>query len=332
MSAAFVDVTASGAVLLGDSVSCDGFHYAHEVRVQTHVHTDHMREFETSKGNQEILLTAATRDLLVAEFDADLPYRQNLHVLTPNETIAIKNNKVRLTSSGHMLGAVQVEVELLDGARVGYSGDFAWPLENPIQVDTLVVDSTYGSPSSVRRYTQAQAEERLLYLVDASLRTGPVHVFAHRGTLHRALQILAGNITCPLVASEQLQREAQIYRGHGYTIDILQARCEEPIHIQFYGHGDRKPVDPVGTTIALSAFMADPLDPVLEYSERSYRVALSNHADFDGTLEYVRATGASHVVCDNTRGAGIELAQAISSQLRIAARPSLGQPSPLWGQ
>ena len=33
-------------------------------------------------------------------------------------------------------------------------------------------------------------------------------------------------------------------------------------------------------------------DPVIEYSERGYSVALSNHADFTGTLDYVAATGA----------------------------------------
>jgi putative mRNA 3-end processing factor len=56
-------------------------------------------------------------------------------------------------------------------------------------------------------------------------------------------------------------------------------------------------------------------DPVLEYSDRAYRVALSNHADFLGTLDYVLATRAKYVVTDNTRGRGVELAQAISERL-----------------
>lgn len=327
-----VDVTASGAVLLGPTISCDGFHYAHDVRVQTHVHTDHMHEFETSKGNQEIFLSPPTRELLIGEFNADLPFRQNLRVLAAGDTTELDGNRVRLVSSGHMLGAVQVEVEMPDGTRVGYSGDFAWPLEEPIQVDALVVDSTYGSPASLRQYSQDEAEYRLLALIESRVRVGPVHVFANRGTLQRALQILAGNVVCPLVGSKRLQREAEIYRRHGYAIDELRYDCEEAVYIRFYGRGDKKPVDPVGTTISLSAFMASPLDPVLEYSERAFRVALSNHADFEGTLEYVRATGAREVVTDNTRGHGIELAQALRSHLGVEARPSLGEPSPFWGQ
>jgi hypothetical protein len=78
--------------------------------------------------------------------------------------------------------------------------------------------------------------------------------------------------------------------------------------------------------------MAKPDDPVLEYSERSYRVALSNHADFDGTLAYVEATGAKFVVTDNLRGGhAVELAMALTDRLGIEAVPSSSEESREWG-
>jgi hypothetical protein len=97
--------------------------------------------------------------------------------------------------------------------------------------------------------------------------------------------------------------------------------------------GDQLPVEiGTGTTITLSAYMAKPNDPVMEYSERSFSVALSNHADFDGTLEYIRATGARYVVTDNTRGGhGVELAQEVTRRLGIPARPSTASTSREWG-
>ena len=49
-----VDVGGSGAVLLGPSVVCDGFQIGRPVRVQTHVHDDHMGDFERSKGFQDL--------------------------------------------------------------------------------------------------------------------------------------------------------------------------------------------------------------------------------------------------------------------------------------
>jgi hypothetical protein len=59
-------------------------------------------------------------------------------------------------------------------------------------------------------------------------------------------------------------------------------------------------------------------DPVLEYSDTAYRVALSDHADFEGTLEYISATGAKAVVTDNTRGGNaIALALEIQRPARV---------------
>jgi hypothetical protein len=76
-------------------------------------------------------------------------------------------------------------------------------------------------------------------------------------------------------------------------------------------------------TIQLSAYMTSHKHPVLEFSNKSYRVALSGHADFDGTLAYINATGAEEIITDNTRaGHAIELAEEIKSRLNINARPS----------
>ena len=81
--------------------------------------------------------------------------------------------------------------------RVGYSGDFAWPLDNVIQVDALVVDSTYGSPESIRNYSQGECEAQFLLLSRKLLSEGPVYIKAHTGTLHRAMQLLSTELDVP---------------------------------------------------------------------------------------------------------------------------------------
>ena len=86
-----------------------------------------------------------------------------------------------------------------------------------------------------------------------------------------------------------------------------------------------------GTKIVLSAYMNKTSDPVIEYSDRGYSVALSDHADFNGTLEYILATGATSVVTDNTRGHGVELALAVKHRLGIKVRPSSNLESHEWG-
>lgn len=319
----------SGAIRLGEEVVCDGFHFGAAARVQTHVHDDHMHGFEESKGYQQVLMTEETKRLLIAEFNADLIYRDNIVPLVPGIPATCGSSKVTLVRSGHMMGAAQVQVQLKDGLRLGYSSDFQWPLQEPIQVDVLVVDSTYGSPDSVRLYSQEDAESQLVDLVRRRLPWGPVHIKAHRGTIQRSLQILSTEINCPLVGSPRFCREADVYRHGGYTIgDLLNVRTpagmsamENERFVRFYGKGDGMPADfDGGTTITLSAFMSRPDTPLAEYSERSYRIAMSNHADFLGTLEYIRATGASTVIVDNTRGGkAFELAREVRDRLGIEA-------------
>jgi hypothetical protein len=100
-----------------------------------------------------------------------------------------------------------------------------------------------------------------------------------------------------------------------------------------YSKGDGDPVENTsGVTIVLSAFMVPKGHAILERSERAFRVALSNHADFHGTLEYVRATGAHTVITDNTRGPhGVVLAQEIYSRLGVKVAPSRALPLRSWG-
>lgn len=209
-----VDVLETGAVRLGARVVCDGYAEECPIRVQTHVHDDHMGDFNRSKGLQDLLMSPATRELLIAERNADLEFRDNLKPVYGGESYALEDGSMlSLLPSGHMLGASQVALELGSGIRCGYSGDFAWPLDDVIQVEQLVVDSTYGSPSSVRRYTQAEAEACLLEVVCERLRFGPVHVSAYRGTVERVLHVLGGAVGVPIVGSRRRWRCAGLRRG-----------------------------------------------------------------------------------------------------------------------
>ncbi len=336
-----INVSPSGAILLGPHITCDGFHRECNTRVQTHIHEDHMEDFDTSKGIQDLYMTEATKDLLVAEKNADLPYRQNIHIVTTKRRHKIGNSFLTVLSTGHMLGAVQVKVELPSGVTVGYSGDFQWPMQEIIRVDALIVDSTYGGPDCKRKYTQQEAEDRFIELALKAVKRGGLHIKSHRGTLHRALQALAGNLRYPLLGSPRLCEEVAVYRKHGYGIDRLvstvsdegKRALRESRYVRIYGKGDPLPVDPHGaTTLILSAFRTQPDNPVIVHSDKSFGVALTDHADFEGTLEYIRATGARFVITDNHRGVhAIELATEVRSRLGIPCVASEQKLSREWG-
>ena len=84
-----------------------------------------------------------------------------------------------------------------------------------------------------------------------------------------------------------------------------------------------------GTTVECSAYMVSTDDPLLKFSDKAYRIALTNHADFEGTIDYVKATGAKTVITDNTRNHGVDLAIAINQRLAgVIAKPSTNDPVP----
>src|SRR2546427_7965574 len=95
-----LDVSPSWSVFLGNKVSCDGFHRDFKLRVQTHIHDDHMDGFETSKGFQDILMSEPTKKLLSAEFNADLDFRENLKALKLGVRHRINGQHVMLLASG----------------------------------------------------------------------------------------------------------------------------------------------------------------------------------------------------------------------------------------
>ena len=328
-----VDVLNSGAVCLGDKIVCDGFAKDRPIRVQTHVHDDHMSDFTKSKGLQDFYLSVETYDLLVAEFNWDIEYRENFFAISRGqERILEDGTSLSLIPSNHMLGASQVLVELVDGRKLGYSGDFGWPLNQVIEVDELVVDATYGNRLSVRRYSQHEAEKCLTEIVKTRLRQGSIHIRAHRGTIERVLHVLGDDIGVPILASSRLIDTVNVYQKYGFAVGELTALDSEAgrhavkhrAYVRLYSKGDGFENELIeGTTIVCSAYMPRNSDsPLLQYSDRAYRVALSNHADFNETLAYIEATGAQVVVTDNTRNYGIDLANAITHDLGVFSVPS----------
>ncbi|MDE0509746.1 MAG: hypothetical protein OXI17_14100 [Gammaproteobacteria bacterium] len=328
-----IDVFDNGAVRLGANLVCDGYAEGFAFRVQTHIHDDHMGDFNKSKGLQDIFMSRETKALLIAELNADIEYRDNIISLNWGEEKELEDRtKLAFVRSGHMLGSTQVVLEHPDGLRCGYSGDFSWPIDNVIQVDELVIDSTYGSPASVRKYSQGEAESRLLEIVCQRLRHGSVHIHAHRGTIERTLHVLSANIGVPILGSKKLISEISVYQANGFAVgSVTRTDSDEgrialkgQSYVRLYAKGDGFRNELIeGTSISCSAYMTKPDNPVIEYSERAFGVALTNHADFEDTIEYIRATGAKKVITDNTRTHGVDLAVAINSYLSgISAQPS----------
>jgi len=341
-----IDVLGSGAVLLGPDVTCDGFHAERLVRVQTHIHSDHMAEFTTSLRG-EVVMTKATRRLLELEHPA-LPSRTNVRVLEYGEKWEYKGNRIQLLSSDHSLGAAQVTVTLRNGVSIGYSGDFNWPLEDVIKVDALVVDATYGNPSSNIRCSQEMAQEALVDLVRRTLGVGPIHLMGDTGPLERGLLALnmSGVIDgIPVIGNNRTSWFAKVHQEFRQPMPpVLRddsngalTAIRNPPYIRIWSLYGRLPNDGLydGTTIHLTKYRTT-VEPFEQISDGVFHVGFSNHADCAGTIEYVQATGASFVVTDNHRGQmndrAEQLAKMLRTQLGVVARVSSNLESRKWGR
>lgn len=338
-----VGVGSHGAILLGPTVSADGFHIERRIRIQTHWHSDHMEKFGASKRG-DIVTSGATLALLTPEHP-DLEIRANVHVVPPGEPHTILGNRIRLEKSTHSLGAVQAAVELDDGKWVGYSGDFSWPLNGVIEVDELVVDATYGDPARDRSYDQEDAEREFVDQVREGIRYGPVHLFCRGGTGERALALLNINDLLedrPVVANRRFCHSLEVHRKEGYPVPeahrvhsedgrrILQTER----YIRCWAYGQKMSNDALnGTCIRLTKFSTHD-EPVEKVADNSYIIGLSNHADFDGTMKYIENTGARYVLTDGSRcshGKARALAAAIERELGIRAEAAIPQESFRYG-
>lgn len=322
-------VTKRGAVLLGDSIACDAYAENRPLRVVTHAHADHTGGLRWSlRECQKVLMTEATRDLIEAMEGPLGEKGKNIKTLKYGKSMRFNGEKITLLKAEHILGACQVLVESQDGLRVGWTGDFkidGTPVLN--DVDTLVVESTYGSPSC-RRNFDVDVKKLLVRMVEERLRDGAVYVFGYHGKLQEVMQILHdAEVSVPFVMPEKVYHISKVGELHGMHLGCLtqshekegKQLLEENLPcVAFYHMNQRGSVGHGSPRICVSGW--EFRSPCRCVGPNDYIVALSDHSDFDGLIEYVRQAKPKRVITDNHGGGhGEALAKEIQKRLGIPA-------------
>jgi putative mRNA 3-end processing factor len=320
-------VTKHGAVLLGNHVACDAHDDHRPVRVVTHAHADHLAGLRTSvKKCEKVLMTKATRDLIEVIEDPDALAGDNVKTLDYGKATRYGDEKITLLYADHIVGAAQVLVEESNGARVGYTGDFRLDGTPVLECDTLVVEATYGDPSCKRSFG-VDVRELLVSLVERQLRGGAVYVFGYHGKLQEVMQILHdADVTVPFVMPERVFKMAKVCERHGMRLGCLTASSQHEARemlnenlpcVAFYHMNSRGTVGLSGSRICVSGWEFH--SACRQISDNEHVVALSDHSDFDGLIEYVRRSKPKRVITDNYRSYGEALAREIRRRLSIPA-------------
>ena len=321
-------VTKNGAVLLGDSVACDAFDEFRPLRIVTHAHADHLGGLRKSlRCCEKVLMTEATRDIAEALNDSLKLRDSPIETIAYGKAIRYGDEQVTLVKADHILGAAQVLVEDAGGIRIAYTGDFRIDDTPVVECDVLVVEATYGSPSC-RRSFGVDVRELLVSMIEKRLRGGAVYVFGYHGKLQEIMQLLRdSDVSVPFVMPERVYHVTKVCEQHGMRLGCLSLSTEKdglelldgdlPC-VAFYHMNSRQYVGLKNSRICVSGWEFH--SPCRQIGDREYLVALSDHSDFDGLIEYVKRSRAKQVITDNYRVShGAVLAKEIRRRLGVSA-------------
>ncbi|MDH5437670.1 MAG: MBL fold metallo-hydrolase [Candidatus Bathyarchaeota archaeon] len=323
-------VTARGAVLLGKYVACDAFDEVRPLRVVTHAHSDHMLGLRQSLENCEAaVMTPATKDLISVLKGPLFLTAGKVKTLGYDEDFTYEDERLTLHHADHILGAAQVLIEDAEGTRILYTSDFRLPETPIIESDILVMETTYGNPSRVRPFKKT-VKSILVSLVKQGFKKGPVYLFGYYGKIQEVMQILHGaGVRAPFVVPEKVFGVSKICERHGMRLGgyLLSSGEEAQLimqrgqpYIAFYHMGSRRYVGKDALRICMTGWEFE--GPYRRTAENEYVIALSDHSDFKGLIQYVKESKPKLVITDNYRaGDAVALAREIQKQLNIPARP-----------
>lgn len=319
-------VTKNGAILLGDSVACDAFD-KRPIRVVTHAHADHLYGLRKSvKCCEKVIMTPATRDLAETLDEKLNLHQDSVQTLEYNKVLKYGDEKITLLKADHILGACQTLVEDAGGIRIAWSGDFRVEGTEPVDCDVLVVEATYGKPSC-RRNFGVDVRQLLVDMVEKSLRGGTVYMFGYHGKLQEVMQLLrSADVQVPFVMPERVYEVTKVCERHGMNLGPVSLSSDKEGHelldsnlpcVAFYHMNQRAHVGLRNARYCVSGWEFQ--KPCRQIGDREHLIALSDHSDFDGLIEYVKRTKAKQVITDNFRSDGDALAKEISRRLGVCA-------------
>ncbi len=271
-------------------------------------------------------MTKATRDLCETLNGTIKLQGENIKTLEYNKVFSYGDEKITLLRADHILGASQVLVEDTGGIRIAWSGDFRLEGTDAVDCDVLVVEATYGTPSC-RRNFDVDVRSLLVDMLEKRLRGGTVYVFGYHGKLQEVMQLLRDNhVQVPFVMPERVYEVTKVCRKHGMKLDPISLSSDKEGHdlldqnlpcVAFYHMNQRQHVGLRNARICVSGWEFQ--KPCRQIGDREHLIALSDHSDFDGLIEYVRRSKAKQVITDNYRSNGDTLAKEICKRLGVSA-------------
>lgn len=298
----------------GERVVCDADEPDGDVNIVSHAHGDHLYE----RTPEEVVWSALTRELAAVRRD-EVP-------------ATVTDDRITLVDAGHVPGARAAVIEDPDGTTYCYTGDlstrehrYLGGFEPPgVDVDVLVIESTYGEPEYV---FPPPSEAAAAFREWVGETDAPVLVFAYSLGRAQEVQLIVGEtdrrvyvtdavaaLNEPIAAAFDLAFDVERY-GSDVTLDSSDALVL-PAQTNRLSFVERIVEETGAKKAALSGWAVD----------SSFRFAggydatfpLSDHCDFEELLAAVEAVDPERVY--TCHGSTDSLARAVRSRLGYEAR------------
>ncbi|MEO0474560.1 MAG: ligase-associated DNA damage response exonuclease [Planctomycetota bacterium] len=284
--------------------------------VITHAHADHARP-----GSKRYLCASRGKAVLAHRMQKDAA----IDTLDYGKPQTIGDATVTLHPAGHLLGSAQICVEV-EGYRTVVTGDYKVESDptcdvfEPVQCDELITESTFALPiyrwgpsekviDDINKWWKHNAEQGL---------NSGVFVYA----LGKAQRLLAGLDPSigPILLHGAVNGMTDVYRGSGIELPpseyasieaCKQHKGSAMVLAPPSANGSvwMKKLRPCSTAMA-SGWMAVRGRRRFRAVDRGF--VLSDHADWPGLLDTIKATGATRVGC--AHGYTDELARYLQTQ------------------
>jgi len=288
-------------------------------RFVSHAHRDHLHILQ---GGEEIIATPQTLEMARSMMEV---HSQSLFPQEIGKRVKFDDAEVVIHNAGHMLGSAQFSVHTPVGT-VAYTGDincrdmYTTKAAEKVECDTLVLETTYGSPIyAFPDLVQTSAEIVEWAVGEIRRHRTPVFRVYSCGKPQEMIRMFNLFTNVPVVTNNVVAATSSVYVRNGIPLDFLSSDSEDGREALESGEAVLITSSEVSGHAKSPSLAAATGWAMHRRQSGSAAFPLSSHADFRQLVQYVETVRPKEVL--TLHGFREEFASYVSRKLHVSARP-----------